>query len=304
MSHRPVQELTIASGIVCSDNGRDLHKSPAGPWLGSDFVGFYTRTFPVPEHHLWDLARRGRSTPTASGASSTSILKELPQSLGLLRNNFTDGQDIATMHEDPMYAMNRIFSLFVCSEAHNLAFLAQQIDIYTVHTEASTEVADTETLSKILHCRQLLERHVEELRYVLRVTRSSGQLTNEIVNSAAAMLNEDLLYLIERAVSLRNRSETSINLLMSVASIGEARRSVAQNKNLFRFTIIASVYVPLTFVATIFGMNFRQFGQGELSVWIYFAVSAPVLIVSALFLFIDLKTIKKVFCRTGNVPHG
>ena len=103
-------------------------------------------------------------------------------------------------------------------------------------------------------------------------------------------MQADLEYLVERATFLRNRSETSITLAMNVASIGEARRGLQQNKAMFRFTVLVSIYMLFSFTASFFGMNFRQLGQGDLSMWIYVAVSVPVFALSILFLFPDLGT--------------
>ncbi|KAF2732074.1 hypothetical protein EJ04DRAFT_514115 [Polyplosphaeria fusca] len=285
--------------LTCSDCGRFLHESPSGPWMGSHLPGradFHTKTFPVPEHRLWTSIYNG--TPLFNGSvSKTEVpLRALQQSLATLPRTFSAGQDLAAMHEDPMYALHRIFSFFTSNEAHVLSFLSSQIEKHSSTSGEASQFADTEPLSNLLHCQRLLGRHVEELRYVLRIVRSRVA-KNEIAKAASRALEQDLVYLIERAVTLRSRSETSISLSMNVASIGEARRGVQQNKSLFRFTIIASVYVPLSFVATLFGMNFRQFGQGDLSIWIYFVVSVPVFVVSALFLFINPHVLRGGFRR-------
>ncbi|KAI1085123.1 hypothetical protein F5B20DRAFT_521045 [Whalleya microplaca] len=123
--------------------------------------------------------------------------------------------------------------------------------------------------------------------------------TSDIARIAALHIEQDLNYLIERALELKKRAETSITLSMNVAGISEARRGVQQNKALFRFTVLAAIYVPLSFTASIFGMNFEQFGQGGLSIWIYFAVSCPVFALSVIFLFVSPETISTWIRRIG-----
>lgn len=174
-----------------------------------------------------------------------------------------------------------------------LSFLTRQIESNTAPKVDAVELVNTESLSNLLHCRQLLKGHCEELRYVLGIIQRGGgkmwpRARSEISKKAASSLQADLEYLVERAVVLKNRSETSITLAMNVASIGEIRREVYQNKAMFRFTVLVSVYVPFSFTASFFGMNFQQFGQGDLSIWIYVVVSIPVFALSTLFLFPDL----------------
>ena len=199
------------------------------------------------------------------------------------------------MQQDPLYALNGIFSFFVASEAQTLSFLAKQIESNTAPEVDAAEVVGAESLSNLLHCRQLLEGHYEELRYVLGIIQRRGEkgwprARSDVSEQAASSMQADLEYLVERAIFLRNRSETSITLAMNVASIGEARRGLQQNKAMFRFTVLVSVYVPFSFTASFFGMNFRQLGQGDLSMWIYVVVSVPVFALSILFLFPDLGT--------------
>ena len=236
-------------------------------------------------------------------AKSRSGIRHLPQSLARLPGVHRNGsRDRKVMQQDPLYALNGIFSFFVASEAQTLSFLARQIESNTAPKVDAIEVVGTESLSNLLHCRQLLEGHCEELRYVLGIIQRRGgkswpRARSEISEKAASSLQADLEYLVERAVVLRSRSETSITLAMNVASIGEARRGWYQNKAMFRFTVLVSIYVPFSFTASFFGMNFQQLGQGDLSMWIYVVVSVPVFALSTLFLFPDLSAFSYMYRR-------
>lgn len=286
--------LIYFEAVVSSDCGRDLRESPEGPWLGDHLAynaAYYTSFLPVPDHRSWmdscnpDLVQRNPQ------AKPRARLRDLPQSLaGLPRAHRHSSQNRGAMQQDPLYALNGIFSFFVASEGQVLSFLARQIEANTSPKMDAVEVVGTESLSNLLHCRQLLEGHVEELSYVLGIIQRRGskgwpRARSEISEKAASSLQADLEYLVERAVVLRSRSETSITLAMNVASIGEARQGVQQNKAMFRFTVLLSVYVPFSFTATFFGMNFQQLGQGDLSIWIYVVVSVPIFALSLLFLF-------------------
>lgn len=221
-----------------------------------------------------------------STAQPQPPLEAIPQSLGNLFKVYKAGQSLGIENDYPISAIYRVFQFFVATEGYALSFIAHQISQQISHDKMRPDLADNEALANLLHFQKLLERHIDELRDALRIV-TIWKSPDCSAGDIATTLVRDLEYLIERASTLKTRAETSITLSMSITSINEARRSVQLNNLVSRFTVIASIYVPLSFVATIFGMNFRQLGQGNLSIWIYFAVSIPVFIMSALVLFVN-----------------
>lgn len=259
-------------------------------------AGYHVQTFPVPEHRTWMSSRTPESDDNDDITRLTPRMGVIPQSLATLPKLYKTDSRATLSNKDPISALHRVFLFFVASEAYCLSFMASQINQHSSLGRGAADVADTEGLSNLLHCQQLLERHIDELRYARRIVKG-WRLPNPDPENVHTILTRDLEYLVERALTLKNRAETSINLSMSIASIDEARRSVQQNTSVFRFTVIASIYVPLSFVATVFGMNFRQFGQGNLSIWIYFVVSIPVFIVSAFVIFVNPQALWRAIYR-------
>ncbi|ODH38383.1 hypothetical protein ACO22_02382 [Paracoccidioides brasiliensis] len=58
-----------------------------------------------------------------------------------------------------------------------------------------------------------------------------------------------------------------INMSAAIASLEESKRSVQQNESLKRLTKLAFIFVPLTFVTSVFGMNLNLLGTGKAHVW-------------------------------------
>ena len=103
-------------------------------------------------------------------------------------------------------------------------------------------------------------------------------------DSAAALLGDyehvldslrstqgDLRDYLNRHVSMKSLEESRIAVL-------ESRRSIELADSVKRLTVLALVFVPLSLVTGVFGMNVREFGQGETGVWIFVVVSVVVLV--------------------------
>ena len=43
---------------------------------------------------------------------------------------------------------------------------------------------------------------------------------------------------------------------------------------------VTFIFLPISFVTSVFGMNFKQLGQGTLPIWIWAVITVPLLIAS------------------------
>ncbi|KAH9907264.1 hypothetical protein F4778DRAFT_721213, partial [Xylariomycetidae sp. FL2044] len=69
-----------------------------------------------------------------------------------------------------------------------------------------------------------------------------------------------------------------------MVQISDARRSIKENLNIKRLTLIAMVFIPLSYVATLFSMG-DKYAPGQDGFWLYFAVSIPTLLLVFLAVF-------------------
>ena len=221
------------------------------------------------------------------------------------------------MRQDPFYTLSELFSILSCSEAQILDVLESDLarDSWLAIQEDSIKVSGWATAPQgsgqpkptahaaqdnLVHIRQMLEARIANLSsvadFVNRHQRGAElgysswphatdpQLLRES-HAVAKALELDFAHLHARACALRDRCESSMTLAMNRASIGEARRSIQLGQILSRFTVLAFVFVPVSATASIFGMNFRELGTGDLSISIYFAIAVPVFWLSFMFLF-------------------
>lgn len=74
-------------------------------------------------------------------------------------------------------------------------------------------------------------------------------------------------------------------MITNRAMLKEARKSVDQAETVTKLTYLAFFFLPLSFTASLFGMNFKQFGTGSLNIWVMFVVLVPIMGVSCIICF-------------------
>jgi len=79
-----------------------------------------------------------------------------------------------------------------------------------------------------------------------------------------------LVMLSQQAGELQRFLMDSFQLLMSSVSVAETQNAAKQAERTARLTQLAFVYIPLTFVTSIFGMNVRELVDPVLPVWVCF----------------------------------
>ena len=99
------------------------------------------------------------------------------------------------------------------------------------------------------------------------------------------MLERELLQVIEQSKVLREMLDlhnTERALLASELSIKETRRGLEQQHAISRIAQLAFIFLPLTFITDIFGMNIKPFG-GDAPMWKFWVTTCCVLLPSWFF---------------------
>jgi hypothetical protein len=104
----------------------------------------------------------------------------------------------------------------------------------------------------------------------------------ETVSDSWAMLQEDYEYLAHSLLNQGKQLEATIPVVTTYLQLAESRRAYMETKNVSRVTMVALVFVPLSFVSSLFSMN-EAFTPGGPRFWLYFVVAFPVLILVLLF---------------------
>ncbi|KAF7939677.1 hypothetical protein EAE99_001482 [Botrytis elliptica] len=92
---------------------------------------------------------------------------------------------------------------------------------------------------------------------------------------------EDYQYLENKVMIQTKQNSASIPLLTAMIAVEESRKAIQQANDVKALTVLATVYIPLSFVAGVFGMNVSELNSGiDVDIWVYFAISIPVTIAS------------------------
>ncbi|KAI9733659.1 MAG: hypothetical protein M1834_003261 [Cirrosporium novae-zelandiae] len=288
--------------IVWLDVGSDLGEGPAGPWqpqfLHSD--SWAINYFPTIQHRS-RIALKQHSRFTPSPKHDIESPSKIQQSASLLPLDYGRKLDAEMMICDAFYLLSDIFRFVAFTEVQFVNMLESKARKELDHTTLVRQ--DTPTLSNLLYYKQISERHISRLREIVDFIDSRSDLDwpkaskpshQEIGESTAKSLLKDFRYLLLRTESVATNCDRGMDIVMNNVMIKESQKAILQAERVTKLTQLAFFFIPLSFTTSFFGMNFTQFGNGALlNVWVWFAVSVPILLISLAFMFWDLTTITR-----------
>ena len=107
----------------------------------------------------------------------------------------------------------------------------------------------------------------------------------ETIETAIQAALLDYEHLLARVTSLSEQCLGGIEMIMNRAMLKEARKSIDQAETVTKLTYLAFFFLLLSLTASLFGMNFKQFGTGSLNIWVMFVVLVPIMGVSCIVCF-------------------
>jgi CorA-like Mg2+ transporter protein len=275
-----------------------LSESLEGPWLTPEdrsVFGTSWRTVFYPTiRHRPKLALKSAKHVLPPEEPIRKL--RFPQGALLLRRDYGKLLDTHLLKIDPFYAMHELFSFTASSELQFLNLIDNKLGPETGYAILSQK---TPSLSNLLYTQEILQAHIEHLYENIETIKRKGSPDwpktpenselSKIADAAASLLLRDFEFLLAKAETLSKRCERGTSVIMNNANIAESRRAMTQARRVGKLTLLAFFYVPLSFTASFFGMNLEQFGTSTtIGIWVWFAVSAPVLLLSVLFYVWDI----------------
>ena len=187
-----------------------------------------------------------------------------------------------------MLAIQELFTFHAASELQYVNMLEQFVTNQISRAESKQVGTGMSSILHFDYARSILIRHEAHIHKLfgsldtcLKGWKQHTTPSHCFDEELKSTLWTDLDYLSTRIQNIITLCEAGRSTIMSNASIEEAKRSNEQavlvtelTKATTRLTFI---FLPISFLTSIFGMNFRQLGQGTLSIWLWVAIALPLL---------------------------
>jgi Mg2+ and Co2+ transporter CorA len=285
--------LTRYPVVIWLDCGDDLSRSPPGPWLSAPRATFHTYFRPVvmykpnisSKEHQVVLQDDNRISDDIIGDRSSDY--DLPQSLSLLAKFYGRSLNTSTMAVDPFYLLSELFAFASSSEVGLLNTIKSKLDQIWQSTNqpdisdpwSSQPDTSMHAQVRLIYYREVLEKRIHKIQETLTFIQSRDRLrwprarTGKSTQTVERM-EQDFQYLLTRARQLQERCDRDLTTIMNNITLAQARLGINQARRVFRFTVLATAYVPLSFSSSVFSMvfvNFQEDSRGYLT-WILVSI--------------------------------
>ncbi|KAJ4351924.1 uncharacterized protein N0V89_007268 [Didymosphaeria variabile] len=112
------------------------------------------------------------------------------------------------------------------------------------------------------------------------------------------VLVDDFEFIRTEVAEHGERLEAMVSVVTSTAALIEGRRSLTETENVTRLTILAVVFLPLSYIASLFSMS-DDFRPGGQLFWVYFAAAVPMACVVGVIAKPPVSTAKRFLERIG-----
>jgi hypothetical protein len=234
---------------------------------------------------------------------------------------------------DPLHALIPVFTHAAFSEVAFLNLVDELMDKLT--EPLPLDGFQSETFDSLQYFEIILERHAAQIRQCIRSIHVLGEKSpfvsfqntgpspgahnsrsparhlvapdsrdhtasqyyqHQHSSFSAAGILEDYEDLLERCTRLLSRVNSAKTSEMNRAMILESRRAIEQAERMKTLTLLACYFIPLTFTASLFGMNFQILGQGKLPIWWYIVFAVPFTLLTHVFCTWNLESLQSK-CR-------
>ncbi|KAF2009120.1 hypothetical protein BU24DRAFT_90890 [Aaosphaeria arxii CBS 175.79] len=318
--------------IAWMDQGRPLEKSPPGPW--SSHIESKATPLPVIQHHH-KMAFRTTINRLDPDANASAEVQQSAAILPLQYDSLIALVDLARRApQDPLSMCLPLFAHAAFSEVQFLNLMESRIRI---QIDAIAEGVSGDALGTFQYFSNILNRHAQQLKdstrafYKLAERSSQGsngfRAESPVPRSAVAQglgmrrqasetesarsigsstsdsaftvkgLWEDYEQLHVRCVDLSKLCTQGINLAMNKAAIEESRKAIEQSERLKKLTLLATLFIPLTFSASLFGMNIDILGQNGVQFWWFFVLCIPITLSVYILYLWDFEVLRRSWVR-------
>ncbi|KAL7926930.1 hypothetical protein ACQKWADRAFT_93152 [Trichoderma austrokoningii] len=321
--------------IAWMDQGRPLEKSPPEPW--TSHIESRATALPVLQHH----PKMAFRTTTNRLDPEANVSAQIQQSTSILPLQYCSLIALIDLGhratQDPLCMCLPLFAHAAFSEVQFLNLVESRIHI---QINTIVEGDSTDALETLQYFSNILNRHAQQLRdsnlalsklaeksdqtfskgkakspppASLKVgmqqqtpdTDTSGSVrynTSDGTFTANGVLG-DYEQLRIRCIDLSNLCAQGITLAMNKVIIEESRKGIEQSGRVKKLTILATLFIPLSFCSSLFGMNIDLLQQNAVRFWWFFVLCAPVTLFAYVFYLGDYQFLKRYWMGFWRAIH-
>ena len=270
-------------------------QSPQGPWLdsmqGPTNTHFRPVTLPGPDFTVGPLPQ-DQFSPDDEGKSVS-----LHQSATLLPRKYGTSLDPQLMAADPVYALTELFTFLCASETQYLDMIRSVLDdnVASIHNEGANSKGDIRAI--LVFSYRGLEHRRDQITATIDFLKGQsepGQISNY---SAISLVIRDYEFLIRKTNELMKRCDHEWNVIMSEAAVDDAQWSRDQSRSQHKFTVLASIYLPLSISSSLFGMTFFNLNSLQKGFTLWTVVTISLFLFSLVMLLWDRNYVKQAWNR-------
>lgn len=259
------------SGVLLTDYGR---RTGSPPWLPASLASVKAQFYP--------LAVAGHCSISAIGAVRTRDecddrdwdRPDPFENRVHVDEALMTGQDRGLVCTEPMLFFLDLVNTSALTWAHTLSFLRESLN--------SLPANPTAQAPRLRADKALLDRaisyFIDTISFLQHPPREwhRGNRSDELSKSAQT----DLKALRDEAESLSKWCSESISVAMSTISITDAQRSLDETRRVQYITYLAFIFIPMTYIASCFGMNIQELKDPGSTLKLYFIIAVPFTVVS------------------------
>ena len=272
--------------------------------------------------------------------SDANASAELPQSTTMLPLQYDSLLALVDLARraprDPLSMCIPLFTHTAFSEVQFLNLIESRIQI---QLNTITEAVKADELGTLQYFYKILNRHAQQLkdstRALYKLAERSSQGSNAMppglgigtcrrtpevetarilgANSSCGAftirgLLEDYEELYVRCIDLSKMCTRGITMAMNKATIEESRKAIEQSERVKKLTLLATLFIPLSFSSSLMGMNIDLLGQNTVKFWWFLVLCIPVTLFAYCFFIWDFQDVKracaKFWARCRGVGRG
>lgn len=273
--------------LVWTDSGSDLNSNYVTIPNVDSFKNVSNEISFCPVFFENELQERNSSSSTSSAASHGK------QPLSILPGRYGETINWSGLSADPILVLRELFNFQSAAAIQYLNMLRKNVSQLVIRNQ-SIDITRSVNMEDILHfdyAKTVLVRWAAHFKRVIQALDTgplrhidAPQGAQEERKKMLLSLQVDLEFLHNEAKTIIELCDNGKSTILSNFSISESKRTSEEAKLVTELTKTTNrltfIFLPISFVTSVFGMNFRQFGQGPLSISLWVVVTIPLLLVS------------------------